>query len=72
MLKGSGTTSDGRPVLVVGLSSENIRRLQVGQPIYFDMAEVGITGQCLIFTGPSEQAMADALAPMLAQVAGRG
>jgi hypothetical protein len=33
VIKASGATADGTPVLVLGLSAENSRRLHAGQPI---------------------------------------
>lgn len=33
MIKASGETGDGTPLLVLGLSAENCRRLLAGQPI---------------------------------------
>lgn len=49
-------------LLVVGLSEENIRRLQADQPIYFETNAVGFTGnehieRILIFAGKDEQDM---------------
>ena len=33
MIKATGATADGTPLLVLGLSAENTRRLHAGQPI---------------------------------------
>ena len=48
MMRASGKTGDGRPLLVIGLERENIERLKAGRPIKFDMAQHGIVGECII------------------------
>ncbi len=47
-----------RPTLVMGLSAENVRRLQAGKPISFDARELGIDCNIVIFAGETEDAMA--------------
>lgn len=42
MIKATGRTGDGRPLLVLGLSGENVTRLAAGEPIRFDLASVGM------------------------------
>lgn len=44
MIRCSGTTRDGRPLLIVGLSRENTTRLHAGEPIQFDSSRFGIEG----------------------------
>lgn len=61
MIKARGTAPDGRPVLVLGLSHDNLDRLRAGQPITFDAKPYGYDGEILIFAGKTEKAMADAL-----------
>lgn len=58
MLKAKGKLEDGRPLLVIGLCHENLRRLKQGKPIKFDLAEVGMFGECLIFSGRTTEEMA--------------
>lgn len=36
MLNAAGRTSDGRPLLMLGLTGENITRLMAGEPIYLE------------------------------------
>lgn len=72
MLKGKGTTSDGRPVLIIGLERGNIERLQAGQPIKFDMADVGIVGECVIVAGETAESIAADLGSSLAFAATAG
>jgi hypothetical protein len=40
LLLALGRTNDGRPLLVVGLEEENIRRLVGDQPIYKDLRQL--------------------------------
>lgn len=48
--------------IIFGLSDENLRRLQLGQPIAFDGAEVMIPGmRFVIMHGATEMAMEQAL-----------
>jgi hypothetical protein len=42
MIKASARGADGRHILVLGLTAENIRRLTVGDPIAFDTAALHI------------------------------
>jgi hypothetical protein len=51
---------EGKPLLVVGLSGENITRLAAGEPIYFNGAEVGMASlNVLIAYGRTEQDILD-------------
>lgn len=52
----------GRVTVGLGLSAENIRRLQQGDPILFPADELGFAGaDVLIFVGDTEQSMTRAL-----------
>lgn len=42
MLKARGQTGDGTPLVVIGLSGENMTRLMAKEPIQFDLAELGL------------------------------
>jgi hypothetical protein len=42
MLKATGRTGDGTPLLILGLSGENVTRLVAGEPIRFNLSEVGM------------------------------
>ena len=45
MIKAAGNTGDGKPLLLVGLSGENITRLVAGEPINItaaNMVEMGM------------------------------
>lgn len=41
MITGNGRDGNGRPVLVIGLSGENMTRLMADEPIIIDGAAVG-------------------------------
>lgn len=49
--------------LLIGLSAGNLKKLQAGQPILFDMSAVGLpAGRCIIMFGETEEAIAKDLA----------
>lgn len=64
MMRASGRTEDGRPLLVIGLERGNIERLQAGNPIKFDMAQHGIEGECLIVFGETAEDCARLFTPI--------
>jgi hypothetical protein len=49
-------------LLVFGLSAENLKRLQDGSPIAFDLKDLGATGRVFIFYGETEADMRELLA----------
>jgi hypothetical protein len=58
--------AEGRAIVGLGLSSENVRRLTEGKPIYLKLAEMKVTGpadevEFLIYHGETEQALRDEL-----------
>jgi len=52
-------TSEGKPFLLMGLTAENMRRLQKGQPIRVRLEDFGVamTGEMMIFFGETEDAI---------------
>lgn len=61
MIKGIGK-ADGRPLLLLGLSGENMTRLMADEPIRFDLAELGLPSMVvLIVGGRTEDAITDKL-----------
>jgi hypothetical protein len=59
MIKATARGADGRHLLVLGLSAENIRRLRLGDPIYFETAALHIPahetiGRVTLFFGDTE------------------
>jgi hypothetical protein len=56
MIKAVGRTGDGTPLLILGLSAENVKRLMNDKPITFNLSEVGLESmQVAIIGGPTEQ-----------------
>jgi hypothetical protein len=59
MIKASARAHDGRHLVVLGLSEENIRRMRHGQPIYFETTALHIPanetiGRVVVFYGTTE------------------
>lgn len=42
MITAAGSTGDGRPMLLLGLSGENMTRLMAGEPIAVDTDTLGL------------------------------
>lgn len=61
MIRAASTTNDGRPLVLLGLTPQNLQRLQEGEPILVDAAELGLDGRICITFGPSERRIAEAL-----------
>jgi hypothetical protein len=57
MIKARGRTGDGRPLLLLGLSSENWVRLLADEPISFDASSLGFAAQVVIVGGRTEDAI---------------
>jgi hypothetical protein len=61
VIKAAGT-SNGRPLLILGLSGENMTRLMAGEPIRLDTAPLGLpTMTVLILGGRTEEDIANDL-----------
>ena len=54
MIKFKFTGRDGKAGIGFGLSAENVKRLQAGQPIAIDLTEMGIEADVMIFYGETE------------------
>ncbi len=66
MIKFTTTTPDGRTLLGLGLSHENLARLKDGKPIRFKGEPVGWPlYDILIFSGKTEASMARELDPAI-------
>lgn len=67
MIKATGRTGDGRPLLLLGLSGENMTRLMADEPILIDTTTLGPAFADLapmvvaIYGGRSEEELASAL-----------
>lgn len=63
MVKATAMMADGRALIVMGISEENVKRLKNGQPIYFDPATLKIApgtavGAITLFYGKDEGELA--------------
>lgn len=54
MIKARGTHRDGQPVVVFGLTDQNLERMRDGQPVAFHAGELGLDCHVMIVWGPSE------------------
>lgn len=66
MIKAKGKGPDGRTNIVMGISEENVRRLKLGQPIYYDPAQLGFEhgeeiGGFVLFYGKDDAALTNTL-----------
>ncbi len=62
MIKATGRTGDGKPLVVLGLSGENMTRLMADEPIPVDLGELGLPPmQVLLVGGRTEQAIVEQL-----------
>ena len=66
MIKFTATTADGRKLLGLGLSHENLERLKNNQTIRFKGEPLGMRGvDILIFAGKTEASMSEELDPAI-------
>lgn len=66
MIKARGTM-DGKPLMLLGLSRENINRLVQDKPISFDGSDLDFYGTIMIIFGETEEAIAEALGETLGE-----
>lgn len=48
MIRAQAETKDGRRLVILGLSGENITRLMAKEPIVVDLAELGVPGGAVV------------------------
>jgi hypothetical protein len=62
VIKASGALKDGTPVVVLGLSGEDMTELISHEPITFDLTEFGLPGaQFIIVGGRTDETILDQL-----------
>lgn len=67
MIRATGEI-DGRPLLILGLSGENMTRLMADEPIRIDLAPLGLPDiTVLVVGGRTEEAIMDQLRTTLAR-----
>lgn len=58
MIKATGVGPNGEPVVLLGLSGENVTRLIAGEPIRLDLAELGLPPTMVVICyGRTEDAL---------------
>ncbi len=58
MIKATGRTGDGTPLVVLGLSGENVTRLMADEPIHLNLADLGLPAiEVLIVGGRTEESI---------------
>lgn len=63
VIKASGQTADGKPLLILGLSGENMTRLMADEPIRLNLADLDLPEIVVVIVGGrTEDAIAERLA----------
>lgn len=65
MIKMSGVGKNGRKIIILGITDENIRRLRDGKPIHIHADSLGIFGEIVILAGKDEATLQEQLAPLI-------
>lgn len=63
MIRAASRKQTGEPVILLGVTEENVNRLKEGKPIRVDLAqfEVGLEGDLVILYGKTHRAVVDDL-----------
>lgn len=48
MIKATGATGDGRPMVWLGLSGENMTRLMADEPMVVELADLGLASRVVV------------------------
>lgn len=56
MIKATGSTADGKPLLIIGLSGENMTRLMTDEPIHINAANLGLPDMTILIVGGRTEA----------------
>lgn len=67
MIKAKLVTDDGKNILVFGISAENVRQLQEGNPLKVDLTEMGLSGEMLIFYGETTGDLIEQINPFIGE-----
>jgi len=65
MIKATMQTNEGKDILLLGLSAENINRLKEGKPIHIAGDELGLDNDVLLVYGETEAHIYKELQPMI-------
>lgn len=65
MIKATSKMKDGRPMVLLGLTGENIARLMADEPVSVDLGQLGLPPvQVVLMYGKTETDIAKQLQPM--------
>jgi hypothetical protein len=67
MIKATMQTNEGKNIVLLGLSKENLERLKEGKPIHINGSELGIANDILIMYGETEAHIYKELQPMIGE-----
>jgi len=65
MIKATMQTNEGKNIVLLGLSEENVKRLKENKPIHVNGNELGLDHDVIIMYGQTEQHLYDELKPMI-------
>lgn len=65
MIKAGMIKRDGGKVALLGITKENVRRLQMGDPINVDLTPLGVPGELVIIYGETLLQLQKTLAPLM-------
>ncbi len=65
MIKGMMKTNEGKDIILLGISRENILRLKEGKPIHVKGDELGVSQDIFIMYGDTEMEIYNELKPMM-------
>ena len=65
MLKAMMQNNEGKNILLLGLSRENVVRLKEGKPIHINGDELGFENDVILVYGETEEQIYEDLQPML-------
>jgi len=65
MIKATMQTSEGKNILLLGLSKENVNKLKLGKPIHVTGSEVGLENDVLLVYGDTEAEIYKELQPLI-------
>lgn len=65
MIKATMQSKEGKNILLLGLSEENVKRLKENKPIHINGSEIGLSNDVIIMYGETEEHLYKELEPMI-------
>lgn len=65
MIKATMQTEEGKNILLLGISAENVDRLKEGKPIHITGEDLGLCNDVLLMYGDTEAQIYKELQPMI-------